>query len=155
MKEDIINFNLIPNLAFRTMGVFFIRSKPCLKSINPTIWWHFTLHVFKWFLVLYWLLSGHLLGNSCSLGWPYVLFVFWLFVVLVISRFGLRAEFWVLIASVPDLCILFTFTISPLPKSKISSLTILCGCTASFCQTWSKTLKPGFLATWLLILSLI
>ena len=37
MKEDIITFNLISNLAFRTMGVFFVRSKPCLKSINRTI----------------------------------------------------------------------------------------------------------------------
>ena len=27
-------------------------------------------------LVRFGLLSGHLLGNSCSLGWPYVLFVF-------------------------------------------------------------------------------
>ena len=39
-------------------------------------------------LVRFRLLSGHLLGNSCSFGWPYVLFVFWQFVILVITRFG-------------------------------------------------------------------
>ena len=42
----------------------------------------FTLRVFILFLVRFRLLSGHLLGNSCSHGWPYVLFVFWLFVIL-------------------------------------------------------------------------
>ena len=36
-------------------------------------------------------------------------FVFLLFVILVISRFGFEGWIWVLIASVPDLCILFTF----------------------------------------------
>ena len=30
---------------------------------------HIILVQFRW-------LSGHLLGNSCSLSWPYVLFVF-------------------------------------------------------------------------------
>ena len=33
-------------------------------------------------LVRFWLLSGHLLGNSCPLGWPFVLIVFCLFVFL-------------------------------------------------------------------------
>ena len=68
--------------------------------------------MFILFLVRFWLLSGHLLGNSCSLDIPYVFFVFWLFVILVISRFGFEGLFWVLIASVLDLCILLTFTIS-------------------------------------------
>ena len=36
---------------------------------------------------------------------------FWLFVALVISRFGFEGWIWVLIASVPGLCILFTFII--------------------------------------------
>ena len=31
-------------------------------------------------LVRFWLLSGHLLGNSCALGWSFVLIVFCLFV---------------------------------------------------------------------------
>ena len=31
------------------------------------------------------------------------------FIILVISRFGFEGWIWVLIASVPDLCILFTF----------------------------------------------
>ena len=35
--------------------------------------------------------------------------VFRLFVILVISQFGFEGWSWVLIASVPDLCILFTF----------------------------------------------
>ena len=42
------------------------------------------------FLVRAELLSGHLLGNSSSFGRPYDLFVFRLFVILVISRFGLN-----------------------------------------------------------------
>ena len=41
-------------------------------------------------LVRFRLLNGHFLGNSCSLGLPYVLFVFCLFVILVISGFGLN-----------------------------------------------------------------
>ena len=35
-------------------------------------------------LVLLVLLSGHLLGNSCLLGWPYVLIVFCLFVIFIL-----------------------------------------------------------------------
>ena len=62
-------------------------------------------------LVRFRLLSCHLLGNSCSLGWPYVLFVFWLFVILVMTRFGFEGWIWVLIASVVDLCIRFTVII--------------------------------------------
>ena len=60
----------------------------------------FTLHVcvFILFVVRFGLLSGHFLGKSCSLGWPYVLFVFWLFVILVISHLVLRVGlgFWLL-----------------------------------------------------------
>ena len=67
--------------------------------------------MFILFLVRFRLLSGHLLGNSCLLDWPYVLFVFFLFVISIISRFGFGGWIWVLIASVPDLCILFTFII--------------------------------------------
>ena len=36
-------------------------------------------------------------------------FLFWLSVILVISRFGFEGWIWVLIASVPDLCIRFNF----------------------------------------------
>ena len=64
------------------------------------------------------------------LGWPYVLFVFWLFVILVISRFGFEGWIWVLIACksvylfnfgktfLTDLCWLYTFedVIQPLQK---------------------------------------
>ena len=55
------------------------------------------------------LLSGHLLENKCSLGCLYVFFVFGLFVILVISLFGFEGLISVLIASVPDLCIVFSF----------------------------------------------
>ena len=48
-------------------------------------------------------------GGCCSLGWPCVLFVFWLFVILLISRFGFKGWVWIQVASVPDLCVLFTF----------------------------------------------
>ena len=43
--------------------------------------------------------------NSCSLGRPYIIFVFLIFIILVFSRF----DFEGLITSVPELCILFTF----------------------------------------------
>ena len=43
------------------------------------------------------------MGDCCSLGWPYVLFLFCLFVILVISRFGFECWIWAMIASVPDL----------------------------------------------------
>ena len=46
------------------------------------------------------LLSGHLMGNSCSVVHMFSLY----FVILVISRFGFEGWIWVLIASVPDLC---------------------------------------------------
>ena len=61
-------------------------------------------------LVRFGLLSGHLLGNTELLTrLTYVLFVFCLFVILVISRFGFEGWIWVLLSSVSDLCILFTF----------------------------------------------
>ena len=34
-------------------------------------------------LVWFGLLSGHLLGNSCPLGWPFVLIFFYLFVIFI------------------------------------------------------------------------
>ena len=39
-----------------------------------------------------WLLSGHLLGNSCALGWPFVLIVFFLFVFYLFPILVLRAS---------------------------------------------------------------
>ena len=49
-------------------------------------------------------------GKSCSLGCPYVLFVFCLFVIRsVISRFGFEGRIWILIAQVPGHCLHFTF----------------------------------------------
>ena len=42
-----------------------------------------------------------------------MLFLFCLFVILVISRFGFEGCIWVLIASVPVLCILFSIQNKP------------------------------------------
>ena len=49
--------------------------------------------------------------SACFLGVQHVLFVFLLFVKLIISRFGFEGWIGVLIAPVPDLCMLFTFVI--------------------------------------------
>ena len=38
-------------------------------------------------LVRFGLLSGHRLGNSCPLGWPYVIIVFCLFVIFIYFPF--------------------------------------------------------------------
>ena len=46
----------------------------------------FTLCLFIILLVRFGLLSGHLLVNSCLLGWPYVLIVFCLFVIFIYPR---------------------------------------------------------------------
>ena len=40
----------------------------------------------------FWLLNVHLLGNSCALGWPFVLIVFCLFVFYLFSILLLRAS---------------------------------------------------------------
>ena len=47
--------------------------------------------------------------ESCSIGLPYVLFVFLLIVIVVISHFGFEGGTLVLIASVPGHCLTFTF----------------------------------------------
>ena len=72
-----------------------------------------TLCLLILFLMRFGLLSGHLLGKSCSLGLPYVLFVLSLFVILVISRYCFEGLIWVLIALVPIIaylliCIIYT-----------------------------------------------
>ena len=56
------------------------------------------------------LLSDHLLGNSCPLSWNFVFIVFCVFVVLVISHFGIEGGICLLIAPVPVHCILITFS---------------------------------------------
>ena len=53
------------------------------------------------------LFSKAFLGERCSFSLPYVLFVFLLIVILVISHFGFEGGALVLIASVPGHC--FTF----------------------------------------------
>ena len=52
---------------------------------------------------------------------------FLFFVILVISRFCFEGLIWVLLASVPDICIFFLH------------LPIFCGCTARFVSVWSET----------------
>ena len=83
------------------------------------------------------LLSGHILGNSCSLGWPYVLVLFFLFVILVISRFGFEGWIRVLIASVPDLCIFFIFICIMMGSLYLTSmLTLGCHITTASVKSW-------------------
>ena len=64
------------------------------------------------FSSLFGLLSDHLLGNSCPLGWPFVLIVFCLFVILVISHFGFESRICLLIAPVPVHCFFVTFLLN-------------------------------------------
>ena len=105
--------------------------------------WRFTLCVSILFLrVRFRFLSGHILGNSCSLGWLYVLFVVWLIVISVISRFDFKGWIWVLIASVPDLCIHFTFyevvlmcTHNLFLRKNKKNLSV-CNWNLSFLQSW-------------------
>ena len=48
------------------------------------------------------------MGNSCPLGWPYVLIVFCLFVIFI-SHFSFKSGIWLFIASVPVHCFSITF----------------------------------------------
>ena len=59
-----------------------------------------TEHVWEWgnnkffafgvSIVRFGLLSGHLLGNSCLLGWPFVLIVFCLFLIFIYFPFWFK-----------------------------------------------------------------
>ena len=75
--------------------------------------WCFALCLFVIFLVQFGLLGGHFLGNSCPLGWRFVLVVFCLFVVFVclfsVLVFGGRV--CLLIAPVPVHCLFITLII--------------------------------------------
>ena len=50
------------------------------------------LRLFIILLARSWLLCVHLLGNSCTLGWPFVLIVFCLFLFYLFPVFVLRAS---------------------------------------------------------------
>ena len=50
------------------------------------------LYLFIILLVRFLLLSGHFLGKSCALGWPFVLIVFCLFVFNLFPILVLRAS---------------------------------------------------------------
>ena len=52
--------------------------------------WCFTLCLFIILLVRFGLLRGHLLGNSCPLGWPFVLIVFCIFVIFTYFPFWFK-----------------------------------------------------------------
>ena len=67
------------------------------------------------FSSLFGLPSDHLLGNSCPLGWPFVLIVFCLLVILVISHFGFEifeSRLCLLNAPVPVDCFFVTFLLN-------------------------------------------
>ena len=56
----------VPRRYFCCGFMFFVFGVRVLMTFHLTC-----VHII---LVWFWLLSGHLLGNRCSLGWPYVLF---------------------------------------------------------------------------------
>ena len=60
----------------------------------------FHLTYFYIILVLFWLLSGDLFGNSCTLRRPFFVFYFDYLVIIVISCFGFKGWIWVVEA--PD-----------------------------------------------------
>ena len=64
----------------------------CLSLLVSELRWCFTLCLFIILLVRFWLLSGHLLGNSCALDWPFLLIVFCLFVFYLFSHLGFKSE---------------------------------------------------------------
>ena len=64
------------------------------------------------------MLSGHLLGSSCSFGWPYVPIVFCLFGISFISHFGFKSGIWLLIAPVPVHCFSITLVIKRINQSR-------------------------------------
>ena len=71
-------------------------------GVRFSVMFHFIL------LIQFGLLSGHLLGNSCPLGYQFVLIVFCLFVIFI-SRFGIKSGICLLIAPVPVHCFSITF----------------------------------------------
>ena len=92
----------------------------CCLFLVSEFRWCFTLCLFILLLVRFGLLSDHLLGNSCPLGWPFVFVVSCLFVILVISHVGFEGGICLLIALVPVHCFLITFIIRVL-------VVVLCG----------------------------
>ena len=77
-------------------------------------------------LVRFRLLSGHLLGNSCSFDKPYVFSSSVTICISVLSRFGFEGWIWVLIASVPDLCIVYCFHFEFTDIVSVYGLQLMC-----------------------------
>ena len=69
----------------------------------------FHLCLFIILLVQFWLLSGHLLGNSCPLGMQFLLIVLYLFVIFIYFPFGFKSGICLMIAPVPVHCVSITF----------------------------------------------
>ena len=88
----------------------------------------FALCLFIILLVRFGLLSGHLLGNSCPLGWPFVLNVFCLFVILFISHFGFKSGLWLVIAPVPVHCFSITFNTMKKQRRGLNRYNVLQSC---------------------------
>ena len=95
------------------------------KSKRGKTWWLYISHFswcgrspLKWSVPLPEVRSDEL-GSFHMFGWPYVLFVFWLFFILVISRFGFEGWFWLLqfliFAYILLSLSIFTFCVTYLP----------------------------------------
>ena len=83
-------------LTNNCVGVIIMRN--ICKNWIGEFWWCLTLWLFIILLVRFGLLSDHLLGNSCPLGWPFVLTIFCLLEIWLFSIWFLRAgfAFWLL-----------------------------------------------------------
>ena len=66
------------------------------------------LFIFPFSLVQFGLLSGHILGNSCSLG-SNLFSLYFVNLYLFISRFGFKSGICLFIAQVPVHCFSITF----------------------------------------------
>ena len=85
-------------------------------GVRVSVMFH-TLCLFIILLVGFGLLSGHLLGNSCPLGWPYVLIVylyFWVF-----SHFGFKTGIRLLIAPASSCSLLFYYSYTMIKRSEL------------------------------------
>ena len=94
------------------------------------------IFVHHMFSSLFGLLSDHLCGNSCPLGLPFVLVVFCLFVILVISYFGFKSRICLFIAPVTVHCVLVTFLLNKTCQMKW---------TENYCWVYCRTIYANFM----------
>ena len=76
-------------------------------GVRVSVMFHFMFVHYTF--VQFGLLCGHLLGNSCPLGYQFVLIVFCLFVIFIYFPFGFKSGICLLNAPVPVHCFSFTF----------------------------------------------